>query len=69
MGVTAGGPGPVALPGLGLVGVIAALPVLLSTGHDRFGGVETAGRPLEELTAQAEPDPVAPETVASARAP
>jgi MFS transporter, putative metabolite:H+ symporter len=45
-------------PGFGLVGLIAAAPVLLSTAMIALAGVETRDRPLEELThGKPEPEP------------
>lgn len=45
-------------PGFGVVGVIAAVPVLLSMAMIALGGVETRDRPLEEMSAtRAGPDP------------
>jgi putative MFS transporter len=44
-------------PGFGLVGVVAAVPVLLSAAMIGLGGVETRNRPLEEMVTRTEPDP------------
>lgn len=55
-------------PGFGMVGVIAAVPVLLATAMIALTGVETRDRPLEEMNTQAEPEPepVAPVAPVSA---
>jgi putative MFS transporter len=46
-------------PGFALIGVVAAVPVLLSTLMLAMGGIETRDRPLEEMTAAPVPEPEA----------
>jgi putative MFS transporter len=52
-------------PGFGLIGVIAAAPVLLSTLMLGVGGIETRDRPLEEMSAAPVPGPGAAPTAAA----
>jgi putative MFS transporter len=55
-------------PGFGLVGVIAAVPVLLSAVVMTLAGLETRDRPLEELTTASRPEPAAAVVVSAAGA-
>jgi putative MFS transporter len=50
-------------PGFGVIGMVAAAPVLLSTLMLAVGGVETRDRPLEEMTDAPAPEPGVPQAV------